>query len=741
MRSLRHTSRPDSSDVTKDPHPMTALIAFVRRALAVSCLTETSDAGESRENLLPSRLEPRAHRTAKVKDAARTMKGAHSWVRDRNVLARTPRLVVLCGTLLMLLSFAAAPSAQAASPPEWKLTVTPNADYFLPGSAGLRDIYTLEAENVGGTAAESPVFLEDTLPPGLSAGALQFYASEAETTSGSRIGLGPSDCPSFTECRFPAESRPVLPGEKLIMVIHVAIEATAPTGPIVDRARVSGGGATSAAKATATNRIDPEPPFGFHSFAAPLTDSSGQPYSQAGGHPDRLLTEFNFLTDSVEKECTGAGVQCSASTPVRDAKDIRAELPPGLIGNPGAIPRCSLADFYAVDCPLKTVIGSVGVRYEQSYGGLRELGPLYNLVPFGEFPGALGFQSAFPLLFTAAVRSGSDYGLTITSAGTPMASINRVRVTTWGVPAESAHDPLRGKTCLAFLGSHSSMEPFANVKTPEEAEGECAGEIGQSGTTGGPAGVEHPHPYLTMPTECSGHETSFDARFDTWQLPPSEEASASYPEPAIDGCNQLAGLFTPTIEARPTTNLADAPSGLEFKLTVPQHENCTEPPSVSCETATPELKEATVILPAGLSVNPSSANGLAACSPAQIGLATPVGQTPAHFTEEPNQCPTGAKLGTAEVHTPLLNEPLDGSVYLATPSQNPSGSLLAGYIVLEGQGIGSSCRAAFETDPQTGQITGQLPRKPPAALRRPRSCNFFGGAHGDLAHPRRLRHL
>ncbi len=34
----------------------------------------------------------------------------------------------------------------------------------------------------------------------------------------------------------------------------------------------------------------------------------------------------------------------------------------------------------------------------------------------------------------------------------------------------------------------------------------------------------------------------------------------------------------------------------------------------------------------------------------------------------------------------LLNEPLKGTLYLATPHQNPSGSLLAGYIAVEGSG-------------------------------------------------------
>ena len=45
--------------------------------------------------------------------------------------------------------------------------------------------------------------------------------------------------------------------------------------------------------------------------------------------------------------------------PTRDPKDIVADLPPGLIGNPMAVPRCALVDFTrAVTVPYRVRLGS-----------------------------------------------------------------------------------------------------------------------------------------------------------------------------------------------------------------------------------------------------------------------------------------------------------------------------------------------------------------------------------------------
>ena len=63
--------------------------------------------------------------------------------------------------------------------------------------------------------------------------------------------------------------------------------------------------------------------------------------------------------------------------------------------------------------------------------------------------------------------------------------------------------------------------------------------------------------------------------------------------PPPTGCDVLA--FNPVLRAQPTTSQADAPSGLDFELKVPQSEAAGLP-------ATPPLRNVSVAFPAGFSI-------------------------------------------------------------------------------------------------------------------------------------------
>ena len=99
--------------------------------------------------------------------------------------------------------------------------------------------------------------------------------------------------------------------------------------------------------------------------------------------------------------------------------------------------------------------------------------------------------------------------------------------------------------------------------------------------------------------------------------------------------------------------------------------------------------------PEGVTVNASSAQGLGACSQAQIGIGN----------NNAPQCPEASKLGTVSIDTPLLSEQLKGSVYLATQGDNPFNSLLALYIAVKGPGFWLKLPGKIEADPETGQLT------------------------------------
>ena len=136
-----------------------------------------------------------------------------------------------------------------------------------------------------------------------------------------------------------------------------------------------------------------------------------------------------------------------------------------------------------------------------------------------------------------------------------------------------------------------------------------------------------------------------------------EQSPASEPT----GCDQID--FNPTLSARPTTNVADQPTGLEVDVHTPQNNaGCKQikpfppitEPQFDCGLATSHLKDTTVTLPPGLVINPSGANGLDGCSTAEIGLTTPLGVSPQQFTKDQPTCPDASKIGTVEVDTPLL---------------------------------------------------------------------------------------
>src|SRR4029077_14870904 len=109
----------------------------------------------------------------------------------------------------------------------------------------------------------------------------------------------------------------------------------------------------------------------------------------------------------------------------------------------------------------------------------------------------------------------------------------------------------------------------------------------------------------------------------------------------IAGCDRLS--FTPTLAVTPESAAASSPTGLDAKLRIPQD----DAPEGLAEA---HLKKTVVTLPTGMSVSPSAANGLEACTPEEIelkGAATPT-------------CPPASKVGTAMIHSPLLAEPLTG---------------------------------------------------------------------------------
>jgi hypothetical protein len=212
---------------------------------------------------------------------------------------------------------------------------------------------------------------------------------------------------------------------------------------------------------------------------------------------------------------------------------------------------------------------------------------------------------------------------------------------------------------------------------------------------------------------------------DSWQHPGDVKTASSVSHDnsgnplGADGCNKLQ--FDPSLSVQPDTSSADSPSGLHVDLHVPQA-GLQDPNGL----AAANLKKAVVTLPAGTSVNPAAADGLGACSPAQIALTSPA----------PATCPDSSKVGTVEVDTPLLDHPVKGGVFVAQQSANPFGSLLAIYIAVNDPQTGIVVKLAGHVvpDPQTGQLQTTFDNNPQLPF-SDFKLDFFGGPRAALATP------
>ena len=142
-------------------------------------------------------------------------------------------------------------------------------------------------------------------------------------------------------------------------------------------------------------------------------------------------------------------------------------------------------------------------------------------------------------------------------------------------------------------------------------------------------------------------------------------------------------------------------------------------------------------LPAGMAISPSAAGGRAACTPEEIGLSN---------ANVPS-CPDASKVGSAKILTPMLEDPLEGSIYLAQqgnagPAQgaNPFGSLLALYLVAEGDGMLDQARREGHSRPADRPVDGHVRRQPAAPVQRA-EAELLRRATGAARDPGRLRRL
>ncbi len=608
---------------------------------------------------------------------------------------------IICRTLLLALSAVCAagvPAAAAEPAPAWSLWGASVPTSFVPGTAsdGVFDTnfghlasmpeYTYLATNVGGAATTGPITITDTLPVSLNlVGALAAANGKAVP------------CDVTGQAFSCTVTEPVQANDSVSVFVAVGVPLGAPP-TVTNTLAISGGGALTADSTTSTTTISDVPAsFGFldglAGLGASFTASDGSPVTQAGSHPFQFTVDTGFST-------VNPGGENGFLYGTEPLKDVKVKLPEGVVVDPSATPvLCTESQLESLKgCPEASQVGLVTVLTNID-GPQRLYDALYNMVPPPGAPAALGFDAIFKTYvhLIGGVDTAGNYSLTADTndiLAKPTNPILAVRTQLWGSPTDPSHDSMRGSCADSRENQLVTFCPTAPSRKP----------------------------FLTMPSKCSG-PLSTSASADSWEHPGVFKSRTATTQDANGnpvGVSHCASLdFSPTISLQPDTTAADSPSGLNVDLRIPQT-------SDTGSLAEATLKKAIVDLPVGMTVNPSLADGLDACTAAQVGLGTAA----------PAGCSDASKVATVEITTPLLDHPLEGSVFLAKQNDNPFNTLLAGYIAVNdpASGVVIKLPGKIDADPFTGQLHATFDNNPQLPFSELK-VNFFGGQRGALVTP------
>ncbi|HEX2161660.1 MAG TPA: hypothetical protein VHF88_07550 [Thermoleophilaceae bacterium] len=417
-------------------------------------------------------------------------------------------------------------------------------------------------------------------------------------------------------------------------------------------------------------------------------------YDQAGGHPWKGITDFTLRLGPDGNPAGG------------NPSNVRVDVPVGLVPNPTIFPRCPrvLFDSGSGACPSDSQIGIEELTIKEGPLVAEVQVPLYNVEInpgevslFGFHPAdaapvvpalATALAGMHPVYIVGGVRDQPsqfgphDTGLFFTIDDAPATPpVLRSKLTFWGVPGDPVHDVARDNPCVTII---SGPLPAGRACTRPEAG------------VGIPSTVPD-IPFLSNPTKCGG--VTLFTRLSLWSHS-GAFASVDDPTPTINGrdgpqrCDRVP--FDSAIEVTPNTAQPDAPVGPVVRHITPQ-------PGLRAKDVitTSHVKDVSVTLPPGMTLNPSAANGLMACTDAQLA-ANPgvVGG---------DECPEASQVGTAAAKSPLLPDAVTGSAFVGQPLAGDKYRL---FVTLEGRGVSVRLKGSVRPDPQTGQVTTTFANNP-----------------------------
>jgi hypothetical protein len=448
------------------------------------------------------------------------------------------------------------------------------------------------------------------------------------------------------------------------------------------------------------------------------TEAREAGYTQAAGHPAVGITAFKVNTEGTFPNEAPAGIATGGVV-----THVRTDVAPGVSTNPEAVEQCSFKDFGEESALLK---GS-GLYPAPACGEASEIGENKVVIWAGPKP----FPEGGDLPLTGKVYNleqpeglASDFGVALPlPKELTEAKLNAIfHGSQPGIEKAQyyAHTLIEGS--VEWAGNyHDYYEIKVSPELPLIASRlSLTGDIGTTGHGG----------FITNPSNCAG-PGPLTTNTVTLKSLASQEGARTYTTPiGTEGCNGLPPFalvpFAPTFKVEPETTQSDKPTGVTADLALPH-----DPSPTGIDSS--QLRTATVTLPEGMTLNPSAATGLKACTPAQIGIGT----------RNPVTCPIESRLGTVTLTVPDLpaGEPLTGHMYLGgtepiTGGSNPAQPEYTMYVVAETTRYGVSVRlqGTVKPNPTTGQVTTVFENNPEQPFSNIK-LKFKGGALAPIANP------
>jgi hypothetical protein len=460
-------------------------------------------------------------------------------------------------------------------------------------------------------------------------------------------------------------------------------------------------------------------------------------YNQAAGHPAWGITSFKVKTEGTLPNEVPAGLLT-----VGPVKHVRTDVGPGVSTNPEAVPLCTKEQFGENEAipgsgfypaPACKPESEIGVNQVTVYVGPNGAGPGVSDLPLEGIAYNVEQPQGVASVFGVALKLPMALTAASLKKGFEKAEKEGAVPGVGGFPTLVKQGEIEAGQYYAHTLINGNVEWAGNYHDYYEIEVSTAlplissrlilkGEIGSTGNGG----------YITLPSNCAGVGPA-TTNTVTLESEAGQVAKKEYTTPiGTEGCKGESGLtippFAPVFSPLGAeTTQQDQPDGITTELSLPH-----DPSPKGIDSS--QLRTAVVTLPEGLTLNPSAANGLKACTPAQIGIGTRNAVT----------CPAESKVGEVTLTVPDLPaaEPLTGNMYLGQ-NQNSKGEAepISGppytmYIDAESARYGVSVRLKGSVLPNetTGRLTvtfAENPEQPFSKL----VMHFTGGPKAVLANP------